>query len=325
LAARELGRISFLDDLNWNNWDQTSRRDCTIEALNWCHARGISVRARGLMIPIWKLMPFEMRNIQNRPNLLRRWLEELARERVAAASGRVQVWDVVQEPIDQQEIFKVVGDRVVADWLKIARQEDSQALLAVNVSGLINFNGRDSERFERWSALRQLWKEKGAPLDQLGIQAKFWEGSETSPDRLWEILDQLSVDGMSLELTELEVASRNKAAAAAYLKDVLLLAFSHPAVKGITVDGFWLDGRVRPGNNLYTKEGLPTQLGQAWLDLIWGEWATKVAGLTTSAGEFEWRGFPGIYRVEFAGGKTMEVELKPGATVEISPESGNNP
>jgi hypothetical protein len=173
--------------------------------------------------------------------------------------------------------------------------------------------------------LRQLWKEKGAPLDQLGIQAKFWEGSETSPDRLWEILDQLSVDGMSLELTELEVASRNKAAAAAYLKDVLLLAFSHPAVKGITVDGFWLDGRVRPGNNLYTKEGLPTQLGQAWLDLIWGEWATKVAGLTTSAGEFEWRGFPGIYRVEFAGGKTMEVELKPGATVEISPESGNNP
>ncbi|HHV54133.1 MAG TPA: hypothetical protein GXX55_01560 [Firmicutes bacterium] len=192
------------------------------------------------------------------------WLEEVPRQEVEALlknrvqeivaryAGRVDIWDVLNEPLHERW-FEFIPDYAVKvfQW---AREANPKALLLINEYGVLTEDG--ATKYAQY--VRDLL-EKGAPIDAIGIQAHI---SEPVPaDQLRRALDILAGVGLPLHITELSVpssgpmgrqAARNwtEEAQAEYLELFFRTAIAHPAVEAITMWGLW-DGDIwRPGTGL---------------------------------------------------------------------------
>lgn len=117
------------------------------------------------------------------------------------------------------------------------------------------------------------------------------------------ILDRFARLGLPLEATELSIDVTDEALQADYLRDVMTALFSHPAVSGITLWGFWEGIHGAPAPALYRKDWTPKPAAEALEDLLLKRWRTEVAGTADGRGEFRVRGFLGDYelRAEAAG------------------------
>ena len=89
----------------------------------------------------------------------------------------------------------------------------------------------------------------------------------------------------------------DEALQADYLRDVMTVAFSHPAFQGIVMWGFWEGRHWKPDAALYRRDWSVKPAGQTWLDLVKGEWWTSKVGKTDSHGRYATRGFLGQYVV----------------------------
>lgn len=192
------------------------------------------------------------------------WLEEVPRQEVETLlknrvqeivgryAGRVDIWDVLNEPL-HEKWFEFIPDYAVKvfQW---AKEANPNALLLINEYGVLTEEG--AREYAQY--VRDLLK-KGAPIDAIGIQAHI---SEPVPaDQLRRALDILAEVGLPLHITELSVpssgpmgrrASRSwtEEAQAEYLELFFRTAIAHPAVESITMWGLW-DGDIwRPGTGL---------------------------------------------------------------------------
>ena len=115
-------------------------------------------------------------------------------------------------------------------------------------------------------------------------------------DELKRVYDEFAQLGVPLQLTELDVdAGFDDHLQADYLRDVLILSFSHPAMQGINLWGFWEGRHWRPNAALWRKNWTIKPAGQVWLDWVHSQWRTRASGTTDHAGQFKTRGFLGEY------------------------------
>ncbi len=82
-----------------------------------------------------------------------------------------------------------------------------------------------------------------------------------------------------------------------YTRDFYIAAFSHPAVNGITMWGFWEGRHWIPKAALMTKNWSPKPNYEAYLNLVRKEWWTRETGATDQAGKWSGRGFKGDYSI----------------------------
>ena len=129
------------------------------------------------------------------------------------------------------------------------------------------------------------------------------------------MLDRLAKPGLPLQVTELDVLTGDPDLQAAYLRDVLTVMYSHPAVEGVIMWGFWDGAHWKRTALLYARDWSEKPALKVWRELIFKQWWTDAKG------RFAASGFVGEYEVTASrGGKTKTVKATlpaAGATVGV--------
>lgn len=83
-----------------------------------------------------------------------------------------------------------------------------------------------------------------------------------------------------------------------YTRDFMTAMFSHPAVEGIIMWGFWEGRHWFPSAALYRMDWSIKPNGQIWEDLVFKKWWTDIKCVTDRNGEYRTQGFLGDYEIE---------------------------
>ena len=106
-------------------------------------------------------------------------------------AGRLVHWDVINEPFDNRDLMDLLGQEVMLDWFRLAREADPDAKLFVNDYSIIAPVTTYSASRERLEAVVTYLIAEGAPLDGIGVQGHFY-GELTPPERVYQILESLA-------------------------------------------------------------------------------------------------------------------------------------
>ena len=105
-----------------------------------------------------------------------------------------------------------------------------------------------------------------------------------------------------LQATEYDVVIDDSELAGRFTRDFYTTLFSHPAVGGIVMWGFWDGSHWKSNAPLYSKDWSQKPAGRAYRDLVLGQWRTAASGKTDKGGTFATRGFFGEYEITVSSG-----------------------
>lgn len=300
--------------LKWPNWEDWGRYHGT-RALEWLREHDIVVRGHNLVWQSWGLLPPDVRNLQNDPEALQKRILTHINRIVSELKGQIIGWDVVNEHIDKHVLTDILGLEAMVEWFQAAHEADPDAELFVNEYNILSAGGVSNKTQDAYYELIEYLLDNGAPLSGIGMQSHFTM-SVTPPERIWAILDRFAVFGVPIWITEFDLqlnfpdSEDYQQFAADYLRDFYTAAFSHPAVEGIIIWGFrdedW-DGWLHQAPIFYNDWTLKPS-GQAYIDLVFGEWWTDEVGKTDEDGVYRVRAFLGDYEiVASVDGKSVTV------------------
>lgn len=157
------------------------------------------------------------------------------------------------------------------EWLSLTPDDD---LGASNRDGLVRYRAYANDQ-----------RERGNPVEPMSLRARF-QSHLPAPAELIARFDLVSgilggFDTRPLWITGLEVGVGDAGLQRDYTRDVLIAAFSHPAVQGVHAGQH---GAVSPGSAL-------------WTELVGQRWTTRTNVRTTSTGRAQLRGFKGTYQL----------------------------
>jgi GH35 family endo-1,4-beta-xylanase len=232
------------------------------------------------------------------------------RELVSRFRGRIDLWDVVNEPslllwADTRlgRWAQSVGTHsFVSQHLKAAREANPEATLLVN---------EVLTAYPAYSLLDGL-REDGKPLfDAVGLQSHMHRGSWPL-DRMWALCDRYAQLGVPLHFTEFTVLSGEflaenrwgpstremEEAQAEHAARHYTLLFGHPAVRAVS----WWDLSDRGAwqsapAGLLRSDMSPKPAYERLRELIRNRWWTNTQGRTDADGRFTCRAFHGRHRV----------------------------
>ncbi|MBI2925706.1 MAG: endo-1,4-beta-xylanase [Verrucomicrobia bacterium] len=283
--------------------------DYTDKVVAWCREQSIPCKGHPLA---W-----------DHPASSPRWLtddlkevEQLStgrvREIIARFKGRIDMWDVVNEPSDltrfknpmntwAKQLGAVPFTRLHLD---VARAANPQATLLVN-------DYRTDPLFSQ--ILDALRDDRGKLLfDALGIQSHM-HGGGWPLHRVWEVCDTYAKFGVPIHFTETTIVSgprlgpgenwgptnaEGEAKQADYVPKFYTALFAHPAMQALTWWDFADDGGWQGAAAGWLRKDMsPKPVYDRLASLIKGEWWTKVEGRTDAKGERAARAFFGTQRI----------------------------
>ena len=266
VLAREFNSLTAENHMKWNAvhpspgvYDFTDA-DALVD---FAELNGMAVRGHNL---IWEQFlidstPAYVTSITD-PNELRSLLAEHITTVVDRYRGRIDSWDVVNEPLDSpvsgetdlydNVFFQLLGQGYIAEALELAHAADPNAKLFIN-EVLVSSAG---PRFDALLALATDLLNQGAPLHGVGIQGHFF-GPPVRPE-LRANLQALADLGLIVEITELDILlsgpdpNQRLANQREHYFDVARACMAVPACGRITTWGFtdrytWIDSFVGPG------------------------------------------------------------------------------
>jgi Glycosyl hydrolase family 10 len=195
------------------------------------------------------------------------------------------------------------------DWFAAARLADPDAELTINDYDILTSGGIANPHQRRYLDIVESLREKDAAFDGIGFQAHF-RNNPTPPETLLKLFDDFGAVGKKLWITEYEFVSTDEVLSADYTRDLMIALFSHEAARGFIMWGFW-DGAWRNADKpIYHADWNLKPSGQAYLDLVHGDWWTDVSGKTDASGKYTTRGFYGTYDIEVSvDGKTVAEQV----------------
>ncbi len=307
------------NQLKWPAW--IAHRDVAIGAVDWLRAHDVRVRGHNVIWPGWKFAPAMLRDDPNRLADLPKLTDAHLRDVVGAMRGKVIAWDVVNEPLHEQDFFEGRSrEAMLADWYRTARAIDPAARLTLNDYGMLNASGSPymiRELIDLATRVRAL----GGPIDALGVQSHVGQ-QPRAPEAVLKDLDLFLPLGLPVEITEFDVNSKDEQLQADYTRDFLIAIYSHPAVDGFVQWGFWEAQHWKPDAAMYRRDWSEKPNLQVWRDLVLGAWRTHVAAASDARGRLTARGHLGRYAVTVtANGRTATRSFDldhGGATVDIA-------
>lgn len=232
--------------------------------------------------------------------------------------GRFVEYDLNNEMIHGNYYEERLGPKItkqMADWF---HQEDPDTPLYVNDYDILTGNRLD----DYVKHIRGLI-ESGVPIEGIGVQGHF-HGETFDAQALQRSLDVLAQFQLPIRITEFNMPGqkssfyRNRSAKltdeqekqkAEELVKYYRACFSHPAVEGILMWGFWEGANWIPVSSLYLRDWTPTPAALAYRDLVFKQWWTVFDGKTDENGLCEVKAFFGAHRVK-VGDHEQIVELK---------------
>ncbi|MDR1759836.1 MAG: endo-1,4-beta-xylanase [Fibrobacter sp.] len=219
--------------------------------------------------------------------------------------GKIKEYDVWNEPFHEAFLFEKCGWHSLDSAFVWAHRADPDAKLYINEYNVVAAGETDLY----YEIIKGLLDRK-IPIHGIGVQGHF-QTRPVLPSIIKSRLDKLGSLGLPVKITELDFGSSDyglhisEKEQAEYYEMFIKTAFSHPAVAGIMLWGFWdnrhwiknggiiaADGRAKPAADTIYK--------------LWHEiWTTKETAAAGNDGLAHFRGFPGKYKIT-AGNKTEE-------------------
>ena len=188
---------------------------------------------------------------------LRSFLERYVKAVMGRYRGRIESWDVVNEPLAEDGSLqhnlwrRVLGPGYVADALRWAHEADPGARLYVND---FNIEGRSPKTDGMLALLSRLRRER-APIDGIGLQSHLTLGSMPTAAQLRSTMRRFAALGLAVDISELDIPAgrgrRAQAAQARAYREVASACRDLPACGRFTTWGFtdastWLGTGERP-------------------------------------------------------------------------------
>ncbi len=320
---------------NLLKWEQLSKRaeesnpEQALEILEFMRSKEMPVRGHTMIWPGWQNTPKWLRTAytdKESPHYMdKKYLRNRIDEHFALLEknfhnvsdpdrnfSNIYVWDVVNEPFHIRKIIDIlsedpkmaggrkVGADIIGDWLDRAKSIlPEHVKIAINDYSILTKHADGRVRqLEYHKALIEELLKNGKPLDLYGFQSHFLTtGLLQDIDRVYEIIDGFSTQFPSLEfeITEFDVDIGDEDMQAAYLRDFMTIAFSHPRIAGFTMWGFWDRSHWMKKSGMYRRDWTPKPSAEMYRKLVFGEWWTEEELLTDANGKAELVGFYGNY------------------------------
>jgi GH35 family endo-1,4-beta-xylanase len=298
------------------DWGEGWTVEAALKGTEWLSQHGIQSRGHVLVWPSWRNLPRSVKALEKDPPKLRAAVNQHVTELATAMRGKLVHWDVLNEPFDNHDLMDLFGEDVMVDWFKLARAADPGAKLFINDYAILSGGGGTTAHRDNYERVIKLLESKGAPFDGVGMQGHFGS-SLTGPEDMLKILDRYAKLGKQIWVTEYDVDVEDEELAAQFTRDFYTTLFSHPAVGGILMWGFWDGAHWRKNAPLYRQDWSEKPAGAAYRKLVLEAWRTNASGKTDATGGYALRAFLGSYEVKVtSGGKTKTLPL------ELGPESG---
>lgn len=299
-------QVTIENHLKWNQWQHD--RETGLRSVAWLREHGIEVRGHSLVWPSARYTPREVMALKDRPDALRKAVADHITDEVSALRGQVVAWDVINEPWDNHDIQDVLGREVMVDWFKLAKAADPAPRLFINdYPPLLPLSSGDAH-LAHYAQTIQFLKDHRAPLEGIGFQCHYTHNF-APPAQILQGLDDFAKFGLPIEITEFDVNAIDEQLQADAMRDMLTAAFSHPAVHGVIMWGFWAGRHWEPDAALFAKDWTLRPHGQVWIDLVTKKWWTHEKGTTDQAGTYRTRGFFGDYEITVhAAGNSKTVK-----------------
>ncbi|XP_075097498.1 endo-1,4-beta-xylanase 1 isoform X1 [Nicotiana tabacum] len=261
------------------------------ELLNFCYKNNIEVRGHCIF---WEV-----------ESTVQAWIHSLNKNELMIAvqnrlsglltrfKGKFKHYDVNNEMMHGSYHQDRLGKEIWANMFKKAHELDPSAILFVNdyhVEDGCDTRSSPEKYIEHILDLQ----DQGAPVGGIGIQGHI--DSPVGPI-VCSALDKLSILGLPIWFTEVDVSSKNEHVRADDLEVMLREAFAHPAVEGVILWGFWELFMSREDAHLINAEGELNEAGKRYLALK-QEWLSHAHGHTDDQGQYSFRGYHGSYEVE---------------------------
>lgn len=171
---------------------------------------GLKVRGHTLcwheQTPSW-MFTDEHGNQVTKEVLLRRLKDHITTV-VSRYKGKIYAWDVVNEAIDDNpknflrnsKWYEICGEDFIIKAFEYAHEADPNALLFYN-----DYNTEIPEKRERVYRLLRILKDRGVPINGVGLQAH-WSLNEPSEKDLRRAIEQYSSLDLQIQFTEVDVS-----------------------------------------------------------------------------------------------------------------------
>ncbi|GEM_PF-1217427 len=310
--------VVFENDLKWPMFISNSKTNIS-RSLDSLEAKGIAVRGHNIIWPSWKHMTSNIESYKNNPLALRNSIDKRIKEVTKFTNGRLNDWDVINEPYSEHDVMDILGNEVMADWFKRVRNNDRTVKLYLNDYSIISGGGNNIDKQNSYYNLVKFIEEKGGEVDGIGMQGHMG-GDLTSITKVYSILERFAELGKDIKITEHDINITQRKVQADYTRDFMTICFSHESVKSFLFWGFWANSHWLPEGALFDSDWNIRPHGEMYKDLVFNKWWTNKTEIKTdSQGKVTFDGFLGEYKYTIKAG---EKERSGTFTLEHSKKSG---
>lgn len=283
--------------------------------LKWTEENDIPLRGHNLF---WGIPQFVQQWVKDlNDDELRQTLQSRAETVTRHYKGRFAEYDLNNEMIHGNYYEDRLGPDITKQMAFWAHNGDPDAKLWLNDYDILTGN----RLADYMAQIRNLLKQ-GVPIAGIGVQGHL-HAESFDRIQLKNALDSLAVFNLPVRITEFNIPGQRskyykekilvmtpeeEQSKAKDLTDYYRICFSHPAVEGILMWGFWEGANWIPVSSLYKRDWSPTPAAAAYQDLIFREWWTKVSATAGNDGTFSTPAFYGKYKVT-VNGISKEVDL----------------
>jgi endo-1,4-beta-xylanase len=304
--------------VKWGNMERTKGEvnyKIVDAILNWTEENHIPLRGHNIFWGIPQFVQPWVKELDD--SELRQTLQNRAESLTSRYKGRFAEYDLNNEMIHGNYYEERLGPEITGLMARWAHNGDPDARLWVNDYDILTGN-----MLTKYMAhIRKLLKEN-VPVAGIGVQGHL-HGEKFDRQQLKNALDSLALFNLPVRITEFnmpgqrskfykqkinELTPEEELLKAGELVDYYRICFSHPAVEGILMWGFWEGANWIPASSLFKRDWSPTPAAEAYHTLVFGEWWTKEKGITGDDGMLTIRAFYGKYKIT-VDGYSKEVAL----------------
>jgi len=236
--------------------------------------------------------------------------------------GKFQEYDVWNEPFHEPCLFQKCGWGLMDSAFVWAHRADPSARLFINEYDVVA-----AGRTETYYELIKGMLARGIPVQAIGVQCHF-QTRTVIPGLIKMRLDRLASLGLPLKVTEFDLGAMNgglqisEAEQARQFAMFFRTVYSHPAISGIMMWGFWDSKHWIQNGGMIAADGRVKPAADTVYSLWHKVWTSHVQQIADSTGLVCFRGFPGRYKLSITQGKRTwirDVDLgrKEGETLQI--------
>lgn len=244
LIKQQFNAVTLENEFSWKNISpDQGRYDWTKadQAIEFADRHGQQVRGSALIDP--DQLPDWITNGNFTPDELIRILEEHTTEVVSHYRGWVNVWEVINGPLQGDGSLRqtvgqnTLGPEYIAKVLEAAHAADPNARLYISESGIEGINPKSDALYDLVKSLL----EQGVPIHGISIQSPIALGDlspsfEENIRRFTDLGLEVTITGLEVRMEMPVTAEKLEQQAAAYRR-IISAALENPRVRGVSFSG----------------------------------------------------------------------------------------